>query len=506
MEKQDSFNFNDIYNDEPKLKLPFETPKIPTIIKYRDDFTEKVHIIKDLHKQEIILISVSGSKSELDFSEFNGEIRNFLLWCISISISYLAAKTVDNYFSSIINHIEEQEIYQLVNTNPHNIKLYWTGLLNKYQLHEIKGLKNILHILCKESLGIWNTDYIALISQLPLPFFDKYSLLRRQSSFLTIEEEQKLISFFDSVAKQLQENNTSISTERLKSIFTILCSYQFGMRPIQIGKVNIQDIRVWQTSDDDISVHITFYKAKQKSIRKALPLTRKVKNEWAIIVNVLYNRRIEEKNQNSSLLELSSAREAAFLIKSSLQKELSIHRSARDLRHAAAQRMVDGGANQEELACFLGHSDLDSCLVYFDISANQAERVNKVLGISNIYSKLARIAHDRFIDKNELLLLKEDQQIAGVPHGIPITGIGGCTTGQLICPYNPITSCYGCYKFMPINNVEIHKQVLMDIRQVVSLFIKSGREDNNSPAFLQLKHTINNIQSIISELEGTSDE
>ena len=51
MEKQDSFNFNDIYNDEPKLKLPFETPKIPTIIKYRDDFTEKVHIIKDLHKQ-----------------------------------------------------------------------------------------------------------------------------------------------------------------------------------------------------------------------------------------------------------------------------------------------------------------------------------------------------------------------------------------------------------------------------------------------------------------------
>lgn len=168
MEKQESFNFNDIY-DEPKLKLPFETPKIPTIIKYRDDFTEKVHIIKDLHKQEIILISVSGSKSELDFSEYNDEIRRFLLWSISVSISYLAAKTVDNYFSSIINHIDEQEIYQLVNTTPHSIKLYWAGLLNKYQLHEIKGLKNILHILCKESLGVWSTDYTALISQLPLP-------------------------------------------------------------------------------------------------------------------------------------------------------------------------------------------------------------------------------------------------------------------------------------------------------------------------------------------------
>lgn len=324
--------------------------------------------------------------------------------------------------------------------------------LHNINKNKFYGLKEILHILCRESLFVWNPDYLPLISQLPLPFYDKYALLRSQTSFLTIEEEQKLISFFDKIAQQLKKDTTLISTERL------------------------------------------------------IPLTRKVKNEWAIIVNVLYNRRIEEKNQNNFLLELSSASETAFLIKSTLQKELNIYRSARDLRHAAAQRMVDGGANQEELASFLGHSDLDSCLVYFNISANQAERVNKALGISNIYSKLAKIAHDRFIDESELILLKEDQQIADAPHGIPITGIGGCTIGQPICPYNPITSCYGCYKFMPLSDVEIHKQVLMDMRQVVSLFIKSGREDNNSPAFLQLKHTINNIQSIISELEGTLDE
>lgn len=155
---------------------------------------------------------------------------------------------------------------------PQTIKILWSSFLNSNNItiNKFYGLKEILHILCKEVLFVWNPDYLPLISQLPLPFHDKYALLRSQTSFLTIEEEQKLISFFDSVAKQLQEDNTSISTERLKSIFTILCSYQFGMRPIQIGKVNIQDIRVWQTSDDDISVHITFYRAKQKRMNGQL--------------------------------------------------------------------------------------------------------------------------------------------------------------------------------------------------------------------------------------------
>jgi hypothetical protein len=75
--------------------------------------------------------------------------------------------------------------------------------------------------------------------------------------------------------------------------------------------------------------------------------------------------------------------------------------------------------------------------VYFRTSASHAERVNRALGASDIYRRVARIAHDRFISPEELAQLKGDQQIAGVPHGIPIAGIGGCTSGQLACPYNP---------------------------------------------------------------------
>jgi len=129
--------------------------------------------------------------------------------------------------------------------------------------------------------------------------------------------------------------------------------------------------------------------------------------------------------------------------------------------------------------------------------------VNKALGISEIYQRVARIAHNRFIGPEELAQLKESQQIGGAPHGVPIAGIGGCTSGQAACPYNPILSCYGCRKFMPIHDVQMHSRVLADFRDVARFFHDSSRGDAVSPAYLQLERTIAEVQAVVVELEGT---
>lgn len=39
-----------------EFKMPFIVPQIPTIIRYRDEFTEKIYIIENLHEQEVIYI------------------------------------------------------------------------------------------------------------------------------------------------------------------------------------------------------------------------------------------------------------------------------------------------------------------------------------------------------------------------------------------------------------------------------------------------------------------
>ncbi|MEZ0470085.1 hypothetical protein [Luteimonas salinilitoris] len=99
--------------------------------------------------------------------------------------------------------------------------------------------------------------------------------------------------------------------------------------------------------------------------------------------------------------------------------------------------------------------------------------------------------------------MKESQQIGGAPHGVPIAGIGGCTSGQAACPYNPILSCYGCRKFMPIHDVQMHSKVLADFRGVARFFHDSSRGDAVSPAYLQLERTIAEVQAVVVELEGS---
>jgi hypothetical protein len=158
-----------------------------------------------------------------------------------------------------------------------------------------------------------------------------------------------------------------------------------------------------------------------------------------------------------------------------------------------------------ELAEEMGHSHLDTALVYFIYSRSMAARVNEALGISQVYNTVLRFAHEPFISPEELSKLKGELQIAGTPHGIPIAGIGGCKSGQPNCPYNPVLSCYGCHRFMPVAETEIHIRVLEDIRELLSYILSSSYAENGSAAF-QLKATIENIQSVISELTGSRNE
>jgi len=206
----------------------------------------------------------------------------------------------------------------------------------------------------------------------------------------------------------------------------LLCSYQFGMRPVQIASLTMRDVRVWDDDNEKIpAVHLTFRKVKQRRSSKTLPLPRKVKRDWASII-IEQHRRAKEKGLTGEhrFFEANSANEVSAAIIALASEITGTEVSATDLRHTAAQRLVDAGASQEELAEFLGHSDITTGLVYYQTSANQAERVNKALGISEVYQRIAKIAHDHFISPDELAELKGEQQIAGIPHGIPIAGIG----------------------------------------------------------------------------------
>ncbi|MGO9603113.1 MAG: tyrosine-type recombinase/integrase [Candidatus Binataceae bacterium] len=493
-------NVGDYPVRDPLTELVSDLPSLPQTITYYDDFAGLRRALENLDREDSFEIFLLGTKTKLDLGRVDRRhsllLKHLLVFLLSEGSSI---GTIYNYLSALA-HIEPPRILPLLTSGPTGVKQEWASLRSlDWNRDTYQALKAILRLFCAYRLNGWTPEYLDfLAAHLPLPTRDKYAVARTGDVFLTVEEEAALVHYLDECSLQAK----SMDDASLRTAGMLLCAYQFGMRPVQIAMITLRDVRTWQEASDEApAVHLTFKMVKQHRRSRSMPLTRRIKLEWAPILSNLYDRvRINRLSADVRLFADSSlaVRDAIGELAS---KVCGRPCSATHFRHTAAQRLVDAGASREELAEFMGHSDLESGDVYFEASASQAERVNRALGNSAIYRRVAQIAHDRFIDARELAELKAEQQIAGVPHGIPITGIGGCSSGQPACPYNPITSCYGCRRFMPIADVQMHKRVLEEFQQVVSLFRQASRDDQNSPAYLQLKRTLSQIQSVIADLE-----
>lgn len=480
-------------------------PLLPKKIRYYDDFDDRLITIKSFDTLNILTLDAYGGKRTIDFRIFgqaNHLIKHLVVFLISKD---LQASTVLGLIRAL-KRLDSGLITDFIYSKSGKISIQWNKFLARddFTIDTYSGLKSLLVFCCHNNIDSWNVDYLDFISKsLPLPSRDKYRSIRSGNAFISDDQEAKIVNYFNNVSHDC-ENSSYIDFHEIRATSALMLAYTFGVRPIQIALLTISDMKIFEAdSNEDVSVHLTFHIVKQKSKAKALRFTRRIKREWVPIITKLYFYMDEiGKSGADRLLGAKSPREVGVMIAELGEKITSIKLNATQLRHSAAQRLVDAGASQEELAEFLGHADITTGLVYFDTSANQAELINKALGLSEVFNEVQSIAKNKYINSSELSQLKGEQQIAGVPHGIPIAGIGGCESGQPTCPYNPVTSCYGCHKFMPINDISQHQSVLKGMRDTVKLFSTKSLNDQNSPVYLQLKRTITNIQLIIRELEN----
>jgi integrase len=455
----------------------------------------------------VIELHYGGSVYSVRFDQFSPSVATILKHVLVEQLSReVTAITIVNRIMGARN-FSGCDMTSVVLSNPEKIYPLWIQIVSKYRAaRSLSVIKGILRVLCNYRVGGWSPSYSEYISKsLSLPGKDKYAFLRSGKAFFSIEQESKLVQHIDDTTQSITADQIKWRYRDLADVGMLVCALQFGMRPMQIARLKINGVhhRIF-ASDGSSAVHLAFPMAKQRRGTQAVPLVRRVKPEWASVFVELLDRSTKAGTPGTSrIFDVSSASEVGARI-SRVARGL-LHDdvvSAKTFRHSAAQRMVDAGASHEELAAFLGHSNITSSLVYFETSSSHADRINRALGISKVYSKLAKVAHDRFITEEDLAELKGDHQIGGAPHGIPIAGIGGCRSGQPTCPYNPVLSCYGCRRFMPLQNPSVHREVLADLRKVVGFFSASSREETSTPALLQLQRTIVNVQSIVGELEG----
>jgi len=498
-------------DDDALLRLCESLQPLPSVLRYYDEFDDATRAIRNPSDESVFELFFHGRSLKIDFGRRSRECGLIFKHVLMLMLKQdLSVTTIASYFSKF-HQLTDKDIAALARTSPIGIGLLWAEL----RTHEMSAggyllAKHMLHLLCTYRWNGWSQDYRTYLSTtLPLPAVDKYAAVRSGDVFLSADEEATIVRHLDEIVVAIKRDEPMLHT-MVADAGMLLCAYQFAMRPVQIGMLDVRHVRIWKDEiAEEPTVHLTFHMAKQRGAKQRIPLTRRVKREWTPIFTYL-KASLHAANIDGApkFFQVASANEVSVRISALVRGLIGSEElgTATDLRHTAAQRLVDSGASHEELAEFMGHAQTNTGLVYYATSASHAERVNRALGASEVYRRVAKIAHDRFISPDELSTLKEEQQIAAVPHGIPISGIGGCQSGQPHCPYSPVASCYGCRKFMPVADKALHGKVLSDMREIVLFFEQSSRGDVKSPTYLQLQRTIGEIQTVIAELEAPEHE
>lgn len=479
-------------------------PSLPSSVRYYDDFEETFHTLSNFGEAVIFVFTCNGCDKIVDFSGFPSgcivllrHIAFDLIQRSSINSAVGCLQTIARMSGKVDDLLLAALTLPITEFRTAWIRTRWFGAIPD----EVRSMKQIMFSLCSIGVHPWGPEWKNYVKELSSTRRDKYKVVHSGECFLSANEQALLVDYFDELAALIETSPAQVTTGDLTNACMLLLAFQHGLRLGQIARIKRQGVRLFSTGAVHISIGLT--KKLGKSIRYVV---RRIKREWcSLFAQLLARDRSTGEARRAmppDLLFSLRPAAAAARVRRLITGITGTSRTATDLRHTAAQRQVDAGASHAAVSELLGHDSIRTANIYFATSVTQAERVNRAMALSPIYSKLSEVSRTRTIDKEALLALPSDQQIGGVPHGIPIAGIGACTTGQGVCRKNPILSCYTCRKFLPINDIETHQQVVSDLRPVVREFFDAGKGNEESPAYTQLRGTLDAAQRVIADINS----
>lgn len=475
-----------------------ELPRLPSAIRYYDDFDDKHHSIRDPEGADIWEIRFDGSRTSLDFSVLDNHLVPIFKHVAADLFSRLDPSGASGVCNVILG--KNEHFTQALVMRPQEFRTLWVTEVQPNQTwHYAHSLRTMIHSLCNLSIGLWQPAMRPYVSQLESPVRDIYKAVRTGECFLPLAHQSLLIDYLDDLAHAVNNTHATLPTNQLRDACILVISHQYGCRSGQIARIKTTDVRCYENG----AVHLSIPLLKQRGNEALRKVTRRVRHEWGSIFNEYTARRLHTTVTNGTPADNYfdlPPRRLSTALRDLIEKITGTRWSPTDLRHTAAQRLADAGTSHIALSEFMGHATTLTANVYFDASPTQAQRINQALAISSIYSSVAEVARTRTIDKNALLRLSSDQQIGGTPHGVPIAGIGGCSAGQSLCSKNPVLSCYTCRKFLPLSDAAVHESVVESLRPIVSEFANASRFNEESPAYTQLRRMFQAALQVAKEI------
>jgi hypothetical protein len=145
----------------------------------------------------------------------------------------------------------------------------------------------------------------------------------------------------------------------------------------------------------------------------------------------------------------------------------------------------------------MGHTNINSVMAYVRGSRRIARQADDGLDKSLVYHNIRKVAQGVSIE--ELERAPADMQIGSVVGNRLVAGIGLCASGQPSCAYDPVTSCYGCDKFMPAHNRHAHEEAISGMQEQMTLYEEKGVSET-LPAYRQLIKALDRAQTALAAL------
>jgi integrase len=357
-----------------------------------------------------------------------------------------------------------------------------------------KAGKTVLKAACRASVGEWRPMHTAFIRSLDTyakaNLVSQRARLKRRETMLDGRTQARIVSTLYEAA-----NNDSLPSKEVEGLAALALLFQFGVRPVQLLALKREHVRLVRDASGALACIVSFHAAKQPGGGE-FELPRQLKPEWtSLLARCIAQGTAEGRNRifaSENLEQLWTAVRAG-----GRRFGFKVAFTAGALRHTAAQALADAGHDRDSIQRFLGQTNADSARVYFENSLRQGERINEALGVSKLYGSIVALAEKRFVSVDELLAASEDQQVGAVVGGRLVAGVGLCGSGQANCRFNPVTSCYGCSRFMPSLDRAAHEEAVAGMREQVLQYvdIESGRA---SPAYRQLTTALAGAQQAIA--------
>ena len=383
----------------------------------------------------------------------------------------------------------------LLCTRPKELKAAWDIHASTLSLAGL--FKKVQKFACAAHAGHWNSRTLPLVNSLDTranaDVARRTSRREARHDLVSPALQADIVNVLDAAAM-----NGDLSLFHLEGAAALALIFQHGVRPVQVLCLDVRHVRFFRDASDDLACVVSFHSAKQREA-KEFEIVRQVKPEWTPVLERLYANAVQMGR--SRLFETKNSTSLWFRVRALCSlSNVALTCTAPQLRHTGAQMLADAGHSRKSIQHYLGHGYEHSSAVYVRASLQQAELINSALGASKLYGTIRRIALKDFVTLEEVLAADEDRQIGGIVGGSLIGGLGLCRAGQSHCHYNPVTSCYGCQKFIPSLDRHAHHEAVEGMRQQVRLYLTQDAQPE-SPAYRQLTRALAGAQRALDAIE-----